>query len=226
MDKKDRLNALIEYYGTGKPSQFAGYIGVAPSTISSWRSRNAIDYDLIFAKCKDISASWLLSGEGDMFGEVDIVKPKDVVSLSQDVHKKIGSQFVPIFGVEAIASILSTFCDQAIIPESHLQIPNLTKVDGAVYVTGDSMYPILKSGDIVIFQQIHNIDYIVYGNIYLISFHIDGDDYIVLKYIKKSEDNTCVKLVSHNQHHSDLDIPCSSIRSLALVKASVRYNSL
>lgn len=66
MNKKERLNAIIRYYSDGKPSVFAKYIGVAPSTISSWLSRDTIDYDLIFAKCKNISAEWLLSGKGEM----------------------------------------------------------------------------------------------------------------------------------------------------------------
>ena len=34
-------------------------------------------------------------------------------------------------------------------------IPNIPVCDGAVYVSGDSMYPILKSGDIVGFKSIH-----------------------------------------------------------------------
>ena len=66
MDKKSRLLALIEYFGNKKTSQFAKLIGVAPSTISTWLFRNTFDYDLIFSKCENISASWLLTGKGEM----------------------------------------------------------------------------------------------------------------------------------------------------------------
>lgn len=66
MNKKERLEAMISYYGEGKPSAFAKLLGVAPSTISSWMVRDTIDYDLVFAKCEGISAEWLLSGEGQM----------------------------------------------------------------------------------------------------------------------------------------------------------------
>ena len=66
MTKKERLEAIIDYYSDGKPSVFAKYIGVAPSTISSWLSRNTLDYDLIFAKCENISSNWLLTGKGEM----------------------------------------------------------------------------------------------------------------------------------------------------------------
>ena len=66
MDKKERLEALISHFDDGKPSRFAKRLGVSPSTISTWMSRNTIDYDLIFAKCKDVSPGWLLTGEGNM----------------------------------------------------------------------------------------------------------------------------------------------------------------
>jgi phage repressor protein C with HTH and peptisase S24 domain len=33
-------------------------------------------------------------------------------------------------------------------------IPHLPKCDGAFYVTGDGMYPLLKSGDLVLYKEI------------------------------------------------------------------------
>lgn len=66
MDKTDRLNSIIGYYAEGKPTAFAKFLGVAPSTISSWIKRDTLDYDLLFAKCEGLSPLWLLSGEGDM----------------------------------------------------------------------------------------------------------------------------------------------------------------
>ena len=64
--KKERLEALIKHYSDGKPSSFAKHIGVAASTISSWLSRDTLDYDLVFAKCEDISPEWLLTGDGEI----------------------------------------------------------------------------------------------------------------------------------------------------------------
>ena len=66
MTKKERLEAIIAHYSDGKPSIFARLIGVAPSTISSWLSRDTMDYDLLFAKCEMLSPSWLLTGVGEM----------------------------------------------------------------------------------------------------------------------------------------------------------------
>lgn len=53
-------------------SALAKHLGVKPNTISAWKSRNSINYDLIFAKCDDLRKDWLLTGEGEMFqGKVE-----------------------------------------------------------------------------------------------------------------------------------------------------------
>ena len=49
---------------------------------------------------------------------------------------------------------------------------------------------------------------------------------VTIKYIQKADDDRFVRLVSHNPHHSPKDIPADSIQALALVKASVRFNTM
>lgn len=43
-------------------------------------------------------------------------------------------------------------------PIDYIHIPNLPRCDGAIYVVGDSMYPLLKSGDIVLYKQVSGIE--------------------------------------------------------------------
>ena len=66
LSKKERLEALISHYTGGKRGAFADKIGVAASTISTWLKRDSMDYELLFAKCEGLSATWLLTGEGEM----------------------------------------------------------------------------------------------------------------------------------------------------------------
>lgn len=62
---------------------------------------------------------------------------------------------------------------------------------------------------------------------YLLSIDLDGEEYIVVKYIQKSDRGEgYVKLVSQNPHHADKEIEISRIRAIALVKASIRMNSI
>ena len=88
------------------------------------------------------------------------------------------------------------------------------------------MYPLLKSGDIVLYKQLQNIEDIFWGDMYLLSIDIDGEEYITVKYIQKADREGYVKLVSQNPHHADKDVAIDRIRALALVKASIRMNSM
>ena len=88
------------------------------------------------------------------------------------------------------------------------------------------MYPLLKSGDIVLYKQLRDLDDIFWGDMYLLSIDMDGEEYVTVKYIQRSEREGYVKLVSQNQHHADKEIEMRRIRALALIKASIRMNSM
>ena len=45
--------------------QLAAFLGVSEQGISSWKIRNTIDYELIFAKCVNIDLNWLIKGSSD-----------------------------------------------------------------------------------------------------------------------------------------------------------------
>ncbi|MFN8406358.1 MAG: S24 family peptidase, partial [Sphingobacteriaceae bacterium] len=61
---------------------------------------------------------------------------------------------------------------------------------------------------------------------YLISIESGGEELVYIKYIQKSEIPDHVRLVSYNEHHQPKDIHKKKIQALALVKASIRINSM
>ena len=65
-------------------------------------------------------------------------------------------------------------------------------------------------------------------NISYVCFHyaIDGEEYITVKYVQKSEHEGFIKLVSQNQHHADKEVEMSRIRAIALIKASIRMHTI
>ena len=77
-----------------------------------------------------------------------------------------------------------------------------------------------------LYKQLKDIGDIFWGDMYLLSIDIDGEEYITVKYIQKSEREGYVKLVSQNPHHADKEVAVDRIRALALVKASIRMNSI
>lgn len=66
MNKSEMLNQLISYYSGGNKSAFAKMLGIKPQSVNTWIIRNTFDTNLIYSKCNNVSAEWLLTGEGNM----------------------------------------------------------------------------------------------------------------------------------------------------------------
>lgn len=226
MSKKSRLEQLIQYYTNGNKSKFAAMIGVTPQGISSWLARDMYDVELLYSRCENVSGEWLLSGEGNMLRDmpIQLATPKVQAQFPLRSDRTVEMQAIPLYELDATAGLAALFDENTRqLPLSYLQIPDLPPCDGALYVRGDSMYPLLKCGDIVLYKEVHNSANILYGEMYLLSFTLDGDNFISIKYIQRSDQPGMVRLVSHNPHHQPKDIPTDAIRALALIKASVRY---
>jgi len=198
-------------------------MGVKPGTVSEHlKKEGGLPSNYLTTICSEfpnISAEWLLTGRGD------IETPIQDYSKASD--KRVEDQEIPLYEHEAAAGLTKLFSNSENILD-FIRVPNLPKCDGAVHISGDSMYPLLKSGDIVMYKQVHDIiNGIFWGEMYLLSLIIDGEDYTMVKYIQKSErGDDHVKLVSQNQYHAPKDVPLKSIRALALIKASIRINSM
>jgi transcriptional regulator with XRE-family HTH domain len=141
--------------------------------------------------------------------------------------KKHDQQSVPLYDIEASAGIVELF-DKTQNVLGEISIPNLPKCDGAIKITGDSMYPVLKAGDIVLYSQVTEIpDGIFWGEMYLVQVNVGGGLYMTTcKYVQKSElGDDYIRLVSQNQHHHPKDVKVANVRGVAFVKASIRINS-
>ncbi len=204
---------LAQRFGIGKAALSMIETGKAGLTA---RNRNILVQEL------NVNPEWLESGRGEMFN----AEP-DLQAFMLRTDSSLPMQSVPLYSIEGTAGLVPLFNNrEELKPVNFIHIPNLPKCDGAIYIVGDSMYPLLKSGDIVLYKQLQHIDDIFWGDMYLLSIEIDGEEYIMVKYIQKSDKEGYVKLVSENRHHAEKEIPMNRIRALALVKASIRMNSL
>lgn len=230
MEKKDRLLKLIEHYSDGNKSEFARMIGVSPQAVNTWISRNTFDIDIVYAKCVSISPEWLLTGKGPMLKPTteDSQVKVEPIHQPRSIEKKEDTQVVYLYDFEATAGLKALFDNNKQNIIDTIKIPNLPKCDGAIRIVGDSMYPLLKSGDIILYkQQSTDMNNLLYGEMYLLSYDIDGEDYIVVKYIRKSDKGEpFVTLGSENPAYAARDIDFRRITALALVKASVRINCI
>ena len=205
--------------------QLAQRLGIGKAALSmietgkcglSTRNKNILLQDL------NVNPDWLDTGKGNMFN----AEP-DLTAFRLRSDNSLPMQSVPLYSIEGTAGLVPLFNDNASNkPINFIHIPNLPKCDGAIYVSGDSMYPLLKSGDIILYKQLNDVRDVFWGDMYLLSIDIDGEEYITVKYVQKSEHEGYVRLVSQNQHHADKEIEISRIRAIALIKASVRMHTI
>lgn len=167
----------------------------------------------------NINAEWLLTGKGEMqTHKIDIVH--------NPPYRDVGSKSIPVYDINAAANLETLFTNNPQHVLGEIKIPNAPDCDGAIYVRGDSMYPLVKSGDMVSYKQLYNIDNLISGEMYVVDFHLDGNDFLVVKYVKWEEKHASLRLICYNQHHEDILIPASAVRAIALIKIVIRLNSM
>lgn len=222
---KDRLISFIEYKGLSKNKfeQICGFSKRYVSNISVSLQPDKIER--ISLNFPDLNIGWLLTGEGEMIIPAVPVQADHTFPLRTD--KALSVQDIPLYDFDASAGLVAIFSEMNVDPVDYLRIPNLPAVDGAIFVRGESMSPLLKSGDIVMYKKKEpSIDSILWGEIYLLSFQTDGDSYTAVKYIRKSDQPGMVCLASFNPSFAPKDIPMESITALALVKASLTFHTM
>lgn len=223
---------------------FLDSIGMTYGSFKGKAKKGALNSNAIaeiYTKYPNINLEWLITGNGNMlidnkmnnetliFEEHRSVQSPEVQSFDLVTDSKLEHQRIPLYSIQATAGVVPLFANsERFEPVDHITIPNLPKSDGALFVSGDSMYPLLKSGDIVIYKTISSsIEDIYFGEMYIVSLELAGEEYTSVKFVQRSElGEAYIKLVSQNKHHEDKDVRVSKIRAMALVKASIRINSM
>lgn len=238
MDINIRLKLFIEWYRSNVQHLSDKELSVALGL--SYQQFNAIINERDKAGLKiiekfllfypDLNSNWVITGNNKMIIDGKSIAAEPVMIYNNNnkaIERKIQKQLIPIYNLSAAAGLVSLFNDpNSHIPAEYISLGNVGKVDGGLYAIGDSMYPLVKSGDIVVYRQMHDFDNIFPGEMYLLSYDMEGEEYIVIKYVQMSDKPGYLKLVSQNQHHSTKEIPISKVRAIAQIKANVRFNTM
>ncbi len=210
MGKKDMILALIEHYSNGNKAQFASLLGITPQGLSTWIKRESFDIELIFSKCEDISAQWLLTGEGEM------IKDDKREVAHQAENPKEGIPLIPFSAMAGALtgeqSALEYECERYVVPAFH-------NADFLMPVKGNSMTPTYISGDIVACQRVPMTDIFFQWNK---PYVLDTAQGAIIKRIKPGSDKDHVLIVSDNKEYDPFELPYKDIYAVALVIGLIR----
>ncbi|NLZ96257.1 MAG: transcriptional regulator [Bacteroidales bacterium] len=221
-----RIKEVADKLCDGNISELARIVGVKQPTLRDIVTGRQVKpgFDILNKivdnSTLNINSEWLLTGKGEMqTSKIDIVH--------NPPYRDVGSGVIPIYDISAAANLKTLFANenmQHVLGE--IKVPNAPDCDGAIYVRGDSMYPLIKTGDLVSYKQLHSIESVISGEMYVVDFQINGDDFLVVKYVQREEESDTLRLVSYNEHHKDIVIPAGDVRAIALVKIIIRITSI
>lgn len=232
MEKKKRLQALIDYYDNGNKSQFAKRLGITAQGLSTWISRNSFDIETIFSKCENISAEWLLTGKGDMLKPASTNADSTIATPPYDTDQPKAMPLANVLGnikVKPIPLVTETAAagfgngllsiEEKDVKEYYV-IPKFRycNVDFMIEVSGLSMYPHFNPGDVIACTILKDRKFLQWNKCHVIATREQG---ILVKRLMPSTKDGYITVVSDNKEYPAFDVPFDEITGLALVIGSV-----
>jgi len=195
-----------------KQVEFAQKIGIDTSNLSKYiNGRLPISTALInrIVVNLGVSKQWLEDG-------TDLPFAKQVATPTLEVAPSlVMGQGTPVYDIDVTAGSMPRsrmFTDDQIM--GWVNLPDVGSDCRIIKVSGDSMKPVICNGDYVAIRELSNMQYIYWGQIYVVLL----DDYRLIKYVRRHEDPLMVTLRSANKEYDDMDVPRKDIRELMLVQ--------
>lgn len=212
---KQRIIEFIKYKGIGQ-TKFEKAVGLSNGYLN--QLRHAPSYEkiqMIIGAFPDLNEVWLLTGEGEMLKS----EAQQSASLPARTEKSRIRYWVD---VDATAGGLTMFDDNPMSKCIEMSIPEFGDCTDAVNLYGDSMFPLFKSGQIIILKEWAE-SFIDFGNVYLV---ITKSGNRMVKYLRKGSDAAHVTCVSENPAFDPFEILIDDILKLYIVKGSISKNTL
>lgn len=203
---------LKEYFDSKGITQkeIAEQLGVSKAYVNAlFNDRNTFGKKQadVWVKKFGLSASWLLTGEGEMLtasNEENEPQPKISYTKGQ-----------PYYDVDFMAGFDIMVNDQTTLPKYNIDFAPYNH-DGVLWcnVTGNSMQPLISSGDIIaIKRMLEWKDFILYGEVY----GVVTNDLRTIKIVtKSSKGDEYVRLVPANpsSEYQPQDLPVKLITQM------------
>jgi len=232
VDKVLILNKIKFHYGFNTDAEFARFLNIKPQTLSSWYSRNTFDVDLLYAKCIDIRAEFILSGKEPVAKRNDLIVQETKLDymrripqiVTVDSHNKDNIVLVP---GKLKAGYLEGFNDKKFI--SKLPTYRMPGLNNGVFrmfeMEGTSMFPTIPPNSYVVGQFVDNwITGIKDNQIYAVISN-EVEDGLLKRCINRIEKYGNLLCKSDNRkNYPTQNISPESIKEIWEVKLHLNFN--
>lgn len=216
LDKQQIINRFKIAKNFKSDIELANFLGINKSTLSNWYKRDSVDIELLFSKCEQISADWLLTGNGEML-------KKDRENHIREATKMIpatGVNGIPLIPINAMAGFGSGECQVLEYECDRYVVPLFKEAEFLITVKGSSMIPKYNSGDIVACKKLALDDlFFQWNKVYV----LDTAQGALIKRVQEDKDHEgSVLIVSDNPAYPPFSLCANQIHSIAIVVGVIR----
>lgn len=183
-----------------------------------WGKTKSISADIatkISRVYSDISTDWLLRDEGEML--INKERANKIISIPKEAISTNKRKGALIYDIDATCGFDGRdieFVDEKVV--GSIDAPEINPESKIIFATGDSMLPLITSGDRIVIRRIESWDYFNYGQVYLII----TNEYRFIKRVRKhpKDEENLILLRSENPEYDDIDLPKKEIIHLFIVE--------
>ena len=213
----ERIKYLIKELNL-RQLEFDKRIGVDASNLSKYLNNKLPISDAFLNRIVvnlGVSKKWLTEGSDLPFAK-PVTPPITTVSPALVQNPGPAVPGTPVYDIDVTAGTMPRarlFADDLIV--GNINLPDVISPNSRIVrVSGDSMSPVIRSGDYLAVRELSNTQQIFWGQIYVILL----DDYRLVKYIRRHPDPNMVILRSENKAYDDMDVARADIRELMYVQ--------
>ena len=230
MEKRDILEALRSYKKM-KKVEFAEFLGLSPQSYYDWLLRNSFDIDRLHQRMPEITAHFLLTGEGDMLigsstaRQAKADSPRSVEKGKADGCFEDTKPLIPLNLYNENSVNVAEYVSKH--PKSLNYSPtvrNIASYDLVYSVITDALAPHIKPGDRLALKRMRQGATIINGLYYVLDTEDNG---LVLRLLYDEPTDPDVYVCkSLNDRYTEVKIPKKEVYDVYKVVGLLRASTI